>query len=59
MFANAGDISFEQVLRIIFGILSGRLALCMLMLFRCFSTSSMLMVIFSMLGYLGCDIVRG
>ena len=32
MLASAGDISLEQVLRIIFGILSGPLALCMLML---------------------------
>ena len=57
MLASAGDISFEQVLRIIFGILSGPHALYMLMLFMSFSTPSMLMVMFSMLGYLGCDIV--
>ena len=57
MLANAGDTSFEQVLRIIFGILSGSLALCILMLFRSFSTPLMPMVIFSLLGYLGCDIV--
>ena len=43
MFANAGDICFEQVLRIIFCVLSGPLALCMLMLFRSFLTPSMLM----------------
>ena len=35
MLANAGDISFEQVLRMIFGIFSGSLALCILMLFQC------------------------
>ena len=57
MLANAVDISFEQVLRIIFGNLSGPLALCILMLFRSFSTPSMLMAMFSRLGYLGCDIV--
>ena len=56
MLASAGDISFEQVLRIIFGILSGPLALCVLMLFRSFSTPSLLIAMFSMLGYLGCDI---
>ena len=54
MLASAGDISLEQVLRIIFGTLSGPLALCMLMLSRSFSTPSMLMVMFSILGYLGC-----
>ena len=57
MLGNAGYISFEQVLRIIFGVLSGPLALCMLMLFRSFSTPSMLMGMFSMLCYFGCNIV--
>ena len=57
MLVNAGDISFEQVLRIRFVILSGPLALCMLMLCRSFSTPSMLMVMSSMFGYFGCDIV--
>ena len=57
MIANVGDISFEHVLRIIFGIVSCSLALCMLVLFS-FSTPSMLMVMSSMLGYLGCDIVE-
>ena len=57
MLASAGDISLEQVLRIIFGTLSGPLALCMLMLSRSFSTPSMLMVMFSIFGYLGCHIV--
>ena len=57
MIASTGDISLEQVLRIIFDILSGTLALCMLMLSRSFSTPSMLMVMFSILVYLGCDIV--
>ena len=57
MLASAGDISLEQVLSIIFGTLSGPLALCMLMLSRSFSTPSMLMVMFSILGYLRCDIV--
>ena len=52
MLASAGDISLEQVLGIIFGILSGPLALCMLMLSRSFSTPSMLMVMISILGYL-------
>ena len=56
MSANAGDISLEQVLRIIFGILSGPLAMCILTLFGSFSTTSMLMIMFSMFGYLGCDI---
>ena len=56
MLANAGDISLEQVLGI-FVILSGQLALCMLMLSQSFSTPSMLMDMFSILGYLGCDIV--
>ena len=41
MLASAGDIYLEQVLRIIFGILSGPLALCMLMLSRSISTPSM------------------
>ena len=59
MLASAGDIYLEQVLRIKFGILSGPLALCMLMLSRSFSTPSMLMVMFSILGYLGCDIDLG
>ena len=36
MLASAGDISLEHVLRIIFGILSGSLILCMLMLSRSF-----------------------
>ena len=53
MLASAGDISLEQVLRIIFGILSGPLALCMLMLSRGFSTPSMLMVIFFNVGVFG------
>ena len=57
MLANSGDISFERVISIIFGILSGQLALCMLMLFRSFSAHSMHMVMFSMLGNLACDIV--
>ena len=57
MLASAGDISSEQVLRIIFCILSGPLALFMLMLSRSFSTPSMLMAMFSILEYLGCDIV--
>ena len=37
MLACAGDISLEQVLSIIFGILSGPLALCMLMLSMSFN----------------------
>ena len=57
MLASAGDISLEQVLGIIFGILSGPLALYMLMLSGSYSTPSMLMVMFSIFGYLGCDIV--
>ena len=57
MLASAGDISSEQVLMIIFGILSVPLALCMLMLSRSFSTPSMLMIMFYIFGYLGCDIV--
>ena len=57
MLASAGDMSLEQVLRIIFGILSGPLTLCMLMLSRSFSTPSMIMAMFSILGYLRCDIV--
>ena len=57
MLASAGDIYLEQVLRIIFGTLSGPLALCMLMLSRSFSTPSMSMAMFSMLRYLACDIV--
>ena len=48
MFANAGDISSEQDFRIISDILSGPLALCMLMLFRSLTTSSMPMVVPSM-----------
>ena len=48
---------FRTGLKDIFGTLSGPLALCMLMLSRSFSTPSMLMVMFSILGYLGCDIV--
>ena len=51
MLVSAGDISLEQVLGIIFGILSGQLALCMLMLSRSFLAPSMLMVISSILGY--------
>ena len=57
MLANAADISFEIDLSIIFVILSGPLASCMLMLLMSFSTTSMPMVMLSMLGYLGCDIV--
>ena len=52
MLASAGDMSLEQVLRIIFGILSGPLALYMLMLSRSFSTHSMIMAMLSILGYL-------
>ena len=55
MLASAGDIYLEQILWIIFDILSGPLALCMLMLFRNFSSPPMLMTMSSMLGYLGCD----
>ena len=55
MLADAGYIYHEQVLWIIFGILSDPLTLCMLMLFRSFSAPSMLMVMSSMLGYLVCD----
>ena len=47
MLASAGDISLELALRIIIGILSGPLALCMLMLSMSFSTPSMLMGVFN------------
>ena len=50
MLASAGDISLVLILRIIFGTLSGPLALCMLMLSRSFSTPSMLMLCFQYWG---------
>ena len=59
MLVNAGDIYFVQDSRLIFGILSGLLTLCMLMLFGSFSPLSLLMVMSSLLGYLGCDIIEG
>ena len=45
MLANVEDNYFEQVARVICGILSALHVLCMLMLFRSFSTTSMFMVV--------------
>ena len=58
MLANAEDISFDQVLWIYrIDIISAPLALCMLMVFMSFSTTSINMVMSSMMEYWGCDIV--
>ena len=48
MLANAGDVYFEQVLRIIFFILPCLLPLYMFMLFRSFILPSMIIFLSSM-----------